>query len=521
MTLRTNAPVQYVAELTVYDADLADVRTLYVSTHGFTSTPTDTPASTVFDGRLLQPALLQRDLFAGGRTAGASTLTAGDLRLANPDGGLDGWLDYAFDGRPITIRVGPPGAAYPAGYTLVLTGIMEQVEVSSDAVTVRLRDRQFEVTQPFQPTKYAGTNALPNGIEGVAADLKGKPKPILYGKVFNIAPPCVNTSALVYQLADAALQSVDAVYDRGAALTFDANYATSALLIAATIGAGKYATCLAEGLMRLQGTPSGLVTCDATEGATTADRTVAQIYKRILVNRLGKSAGEYSSADVTALDTAAPYVVGGWWATETTTRDVFDALAASVGAAWYADQAGVYRLTQFAVPSGTPAATFTAADVLSARPLTRTPVSDPTKGIPVTQCVVRYAKNYTVQDLDLAGTVTDARRAVLAQPYADTSYTDATVATAHLLAQQLVDDTLLTAAADALAEATRRQALYGTRRDRFEFAVMLTDATAALDLGQVIALTHPRYGLSGGRLFRIIGLAPNAGTGTLTLTVWG
>ena len=50
----------WVAEIVGYDPSLPGTRTLYYSTKGFTSLPTDTPANTYFAGRLKQPSILKR-----------------------------------------------------------------------------------------------------------------------------------------------------------------------------------------------------------------------------------------------------------------------------------------------------------------------------------------------------------------------------------------------------------------------------------------------------------------------------
>ena len=41
------------------------------------------------------------------------------------------------------------------------------------------------------------------------------------------------------------------------------------------------------------------------------------------------------------------------------------------------------------------------------------------------------------------------------------------------------------------------------------------------DLGQVIELTHARYGLDGGKFFRVTGVEPNAERRRLLQSVWG
>jgi hypothetical protein len=155
---------QYTAEIEAYDPGLPGVRNLYFANVGFSSKPSDTPANTHFDERIKQAALLRRDLFDALTTSGRSRTGYGDLVLGNGDGALDALIGYGFDGRAITIRQGTPGAAYPSGYTTLLVGTMEQVEVGRETVTVKLRDRQAELNVPLQATKYAGDNALPAGL---------------------------------------------------------------------------------------------------------------------------------------------------------------------------------------------------------------------------------------------------------------------------------------------------------------------------------------------------------------------
>jgi hypothetical protein len=214
------ARTQYLAELTVYDIDGATTATLrYCTGRGFVTTPSETPANTIYEPRITQPLSVARHLFAPGATSGRSVIGIGDLVLQNADGLLDALAtDYAFDGRALVIRRGTEGAAYPAGFPVVFTGTMEQVEVNRDTVVVRCRDRAFELDAPLQVTLYDGDNVLPDGLEGTADDLKGKPKPLAYGVVQNATLPCVNTAKLIYQLNDGAVQSVDGVYDAGIAL---------------------------------------------------------------------------------------------------------------------------------------------------------------------------------------------------------------------------------------------------------------------------------------------------------------
>lgn len=211
----------YVAEVQAYNPALPGLVTLYFSTQRYLTWPTDTPANTPYVARIQQPANVQRTMFDGARTFGASKIGFGELELVNADGGLDYLINYGFDGRPITIKLGEvteASAGVPT-WTTVLKGTMEQPELSWQSMIIRVRDRQFELNKARQLHKYGGTNALPFGLDGVAGDLKGKPRPHLDGTAYNFSPPQCNTSHLIYELSDGLLTSVLAVYDQGAALT--------------------------------------------------------------------------------------------------------------------------------------------------------------------------------------------------------------------------------------------------------------------------------------------------------------
>ncbi len=794
----------YLAELVAFDPSTMATTTLrYSSGNGFVTGPAETPANTYYDGVLKQPAALSRALFADGKTSGRSKVGFGDLVLHNPNGNLDGLKDYGFSGRDVTIRRGLVGAAYPSGFTTLFSGTMEQPVFSRDEITIKLRDNQQDLLVPLQPVKYTGTNTLPSGVEGVAGDLLGKPKPVCYGTVQNVPAPCVNTSKLIFQVNDRAVTSIPAVYDQGIALApgriwssrshafgaddilclvhngsslfvaagttgtletsadgaawtartsgiatqinalafgggvyvygaslgslrsstdaitwtarvsgFGANaiqgmcYSTTLALFCAVgdggtiatspdgvtwmvrtsgttntlqavtyasglfvavgylgtvttssdgitwtvrttafstvhlfalaygngmfvaagevgkgiatspdgitwtlrssvltarvravaygtsflmtdesghlassadgvtwstvasspfgatfmhallydgtdyLGAGgngagriyqtrtpQYASLadlqddtqappagtfipfLAGGCFRLGSSPVGQVTADATEGATAGVRTRAQVFARILQERGGKGAGDWSASDVTADDTAtAGAQVGLWVFEETTVADLLDQLV-SPGAWWGLDRTGVYRLQSFTAPSGTAVLSLTANDLLE--PLARVSPSDDSKGLPSYRTIVQYARNYTPQTTDLAAGVSDARKTFLARAWREARSEDTSVLNAHLQAAQTVEPSPLAEVADAQTEATRLQLLRSVLRHRFQLVLQLNDETQSLDLGDVVSLTHSRYGLSAGVLFRIVALATDYQRNRLTVTVWG
>jgi hypothetical protein len=281
--------------------------------------------------------------------------------------------------------------------------------------------------------------------------------------------------------------------------------------------AGEYNVYLAGGYFRLGAPPAGLITADVTQGAAASDRTAGQLFTDVLT-LAGKTAADWSTGDVTALDTANDAVLGDWVNEERTCAEQLDRIAASVGAWWGVDRLGIYRIQQLTAPSGTPAAAFVAADML--RPLERIVPTDPGRGIPVFQTRVRWGRVGAVQE-DLAGGVDAVHQALVSTEWREATATDAAVQTVHLLAPQTIADSLLTTEADAQDEADRRQTLRGVLRHCFTTTVRLDAETLLLDLGDVVTLTHARYGLAAGADFRILRVEPDARAGSLGLLVWG
>jgi hypothetical protein len=505
---------QYAAELRVWDGSQEVTR--YFSNEAFVTGASDTPAHIAFEPRIQQPALMRRDVFAAGQTFGASRVGYGELVLNNTDGGLDALLDDAMDGRRLIVRAGEPGTPYPAAWITVLTATMDAPAIEWSRVSIRLRDRLIDLQQPLQATLYAGDNALPDGLEGTEDDRKGQPKPLVYGQVANIAPPIVNTSRLIYQVNDGAVNTISAVYDRGVALTVGAAYASQAAMEADAPAAGSFRAWLAGGYFRLGSSPTGTLTADVTQGAAASNQTAAQVMKAVAL-RAGIAIGDIVSADVTALEAANSATVGLWLPNETSALAAMDAVANSVGAWWGFDTLGKLRMARMTLPSGTPAVVLD-RDAVQKLDLQATASGD--RNIPPSSIEIRYARNHTPQD-DLAGSVTDERRAWLKEEWRTVTAAGASL-TVHPLAEPLIMETLLVAAAAAQTEATRRAALFGNRRDRVVVGIRLDFARLlALDLGVVVRIAVPRFGYDAGKLFRVIGIQTDLRRNRAELTLWG
>ena len=177
--------------------------------------------------------------------------------------------------------------------------------------------------------------------------------------------------------------------------------------------------------------------------------------------------------------------------------------------------ATLLRMGRLVAPSGTPATELTEISITSLERVAQ-------DALPVWRVVLGWGRNETVQAGDLAGSVTAARRAWLAEAVRTAPAEDAAVKNRYKLAGELRRDTLLVTQANADAESARLLALYKVRRDTFKVRARLSAAEVEnIDLGQVVRLTWPRYGLAAGRLFVVTGLRQDFERDAVEVTLWG
>jgi hypothetical protein len=511
-----------IADVSAWDPAIPGVVTLRFSTEGFVDA-----SANYYDGRIQQPANVSRVMYSSQATTGRSQIGFGALVLSNLDGGLDYMLPLAFAGRAVTIKLGevlPNSGGIPT-WTTVLAGVMEQAEFSWQKCTIRVRDTLQSLALPLQQLRYGGTNSLPAGLDGVPADIKGRPKPLAFGQVFNAVIAMVNSTRMIYQAHDgSALQSVDAVYDRGVALSAGSVYPDQATMESTAPAAGQYRVwnSAAGCYIRLGSAATGTVTADLTQGATTAARTAAQLWRAVLL-QAGIPSGSISAADVAALDALVAYPVGLYCSSnggDITALQVADTLMGSVGAWFVPDALGVFRCGRLDDPTivGTPVGTITTTDIISIDIIAS---RDPGAGIPAWKIKLAYQRlNYA--QIDLSSSVPAARKAYLADEYRRIEASDAGVKTAYLTSPEIEFLTVLVNASDATAEAARRLSIYKVRRDMLQVRVRVDPSLAALlDLGRLVTLQLPRYGMSAGHKFLIIGVRTELRGRLFDLTLWG
>lgn len=522
----------WLVEAVAYDDDAAaEVTYRWASGGGFTTRPDDSPANTVYDARLIDPGNWEQHLFKSRTTRGRSETALGVITVNNADGALDGLWSMGW-GRSVRILMGPDTATELADFALIATHTSVGVERTRTTLRISLKDRQAEVAdKPMNATKYAGDNALPDGVEGVEEDLKGRPKPRVFGEVEEVPLPMVNTSKLTLQITDARPQavSITSVKDQAASpeITAGTSQASISALQAATVTASEYdyytGSTSDGGFIRLGSSPNGVITATLVEGTNDAARTVAQIVRRILTGPGGLTDSDLDLDSFTALDTANSAVVGLWTGTDDmTVGDALDTLCASVGAFWTVDADGKFAVGRLDAPAPLESvATLTDEDILQDGFELVVP-SDTERGIPTYRVIVEYGRiHHVFSDADMAGSVSQADRSRLKQEYRRTDPDDdAAVLLKHPLSKELVITTQLRTLAAAEAERDRLAGLYGVER---EIAVVpvSADTGAGIGLNETVTLESTRFGWSSGKDFRLIGRIHEYARARVTLIFWG
>jgi hypothetical protein len=438
----------------------------------FVSQATDDPADEPFAPRLQSAYQLQVEAFSGAlaggaRPSGAATESTGAIEVLNTDGGVDDVLDYAWDGRSVELYRVRSGAAL-ADARLCLRGTVERLTWSESKIILALRDRHALFQRPLITSTYGGTGGLDGDV-----NVTGVLKPQGYGPVINAEGVLINSALLIWQLHDRQIFAVDDVRDKGVSLTFAADYADYDALAAATVGAqgsgadieaGEYATCLAEGLIRLGSSPAGRVTCDFKGDAVGGYvDTAADILRRIVTSRLvGGNIADPDGLDTDSFDdlnAAQPAALQFYTAGQNpTVADVLAQIMTTVGG-WYGfTREGLLYVKRLEAPAS-PTFTLDRSNISSADRLSA--VREP----PSWRERVEWGRPWVIQTGDdLAGSVTAEDRDRWSRlHYAQ--WSDSSIRGAHRLARTVETPSLFAFESDAQAEADRLGALWGVERD--------------------------------------------------------
>lgn len=490
-------------------------REVFFADRTYISHDSDSPSEQWFKALLNWSFNYQAKLYQGNEPGdgSGSRIGYGNIDLINENGVVDILLNYAWDGRTIRLYRGRRANAFST-FELIFVGTGAGIDWTDNGVTILLRDRQAPFAKTLARETYGGTGG-PDGD----ASITGQAKPLAYGRCFNIPAKLIGFGSQIYQVGVGPLQSIDDVRDKGASLTFAADYPNYDSLLSATVGPGFYVTCLALGLVRLGASAAGTITADChgliVNGLYV--ETTASIAKAIAMTRLGvDNFSDDGLAGFDELDLLQPAPIG-WFCDDdsVTVQTALDEILGGAGGFWFASPRGILTVGRLDEPSGTP--------ILSLRER-NFPNGIGRKGIPASyRRQVGWKKALQVQSPDeLREDIDDAARQLYGNEYRWAPEDRGAAFTMHRYARQVQTRGLFALESDAQAEAIRLADIYQTERSFYSAVVEGVDPFSDI-LGETVEIRG--WGVAriraSGQKFRVIGMSYDDTQKELSLVLWG
>lgn len=494
------------------------------ATQGRSTSPSDTPASTYVPGKFTGDVQSQISLFGGANPGQAGGAAFGELVLTDLDGELDAMLELGWDGAAIELRRGEPDSDFSTFSTVAkFTSAGMVGDVREKRLRLRPLGWLLEAAE-LHGQRYGGTG----GLDGDAT-LAGRLKPYAVGYSFNISPVLIAATPLCFQVSFSSISQVSAVRDGGAALAFSANYATYDLLVAATVPAGQYATCLAYGLIRLGSLPVYGITADVCGDNDTINSVAGPTTRAGVVRRIATALGAVRLSDTDQIDSAAFIAFGnvqsapvGWYwdgSDAITKKQALDEVLAGCMGWWLVRPNGQLTIGQIEAPEAR-SANFSldyAGTGASESRLGEPSIADTLA--PRRATFVGYKWNYTQQSQDqLAASVSQADALIYSQPTRYGSFADLFTSNSYPTSPAVYVNGGFRDGADAANEAERQARVFAAIRRRYAVPIVM-DPLADI-VGQRVQINNlSRFGWGTAKTLLVCGLE-TAG-GSVVAHLWG
>lgn len=243
--------------------------TLYLSNRTYNTGPSDTPANTSYNAIINNSLSYSQNI----PIDGSPTMSWGDLSLDNTNGIRDGWLDYVWSNRPISIYIGDVSFSRD-NFTKIYSGYVQNL-VSKDRNTlnISIRDILQKLNSPITDEVVGGTGTTKDQI-----------RPLVFGEVFNITPVLVDSANLLYMVHNGPVERIIEVRDNGVPLES---------------GGFGYIAYEDQGLFELVNAPAGVITCSVQGERSAINRATGAVISHDYTTRSASWTRSGTTATVT------------------------------------------------------------------------------------------------------------------------------------------------------------------------------------------------------------------------------
>jgi len=430
-------------------------------------------------GRVYDPIIAGNSLQIVERISidGSSTLNFGDIEIQN-NGTRDSWLDDIWTNRNVSAYIGDVTWAR-SDFRPIFVGVTEDIDSKDNTVlNLKVRDKLARLNTPVTENTLGGSTANKNEL-----------LPLCFGECFNVTPLLADPATLDYRVHDNRIERIIEVRSNGVpAGTTD------------TLSSGKFVPDVNPQGTKITADVQG----DDDDGSSYLT-TTKEIIEHLVIDfgepNMRFSAGDLDSSNLSTFDAANQQPLGIYLNRREIVKDVCDKAAASVGAQMVMSRAGLLQLHKIDLPPpGTPVE-ITAADMFedTLQIIQRIPVQASVK--------IGFGRNWTIQE-EIDTGIPQSSKDSFAKEWRTVTDEDSTTKTNYRLdAEPEQIDTFLVKESDASAEATRRLTLFKTQRHIISFSGRPN--LIELQLGDSVTITHPRFGLSGGKTGMVVGMSIN------------
>jgi hypothetical protein len=494
-----------------------NIATLRLASAGFVSGVGDSPALAFYEPRIMGEIEVGQSAADAVAVGGRVALTVSEITLADADGFSADLVRFGgADGRAVRVLslpvVNPRASDFGAtlaSAAVPFIGVLRSIDRTGEfTARLALNDLTERLATPLQPTLYQGTG----GQEG-GAELKGRPKPVTLGQVFNIAPVFLGNIDLgagilpTYQSHWRAVEGHDAIRIRG----------VSQVIIpsgAPTVGQARGFPAL--GMFQLGGAPDGDVTADLRgDNAPIYCNSTGTILRRMLES-LGGAFGltEFDEDAWGFAEVDLPGVVGFYQgATAISTLMAVEDVLGGSGAILSGSRAGKLRLAD---PLATDSAQF---DLPSACILSCEPLALPASLRPLPRAIaVRWQRNHSPL-ANIAGAVAAADRQRLVQEGSFARAESALITSRVAQQREMTFKAAYWNESEALARANKWRALLEAAP---RMVRVVTDRLLGqVEIGHIGRITYPAFGFDNGFTGVVVGWRESLSARRLEITLWG
>jgi hypothetical protein len=179
----------------------SEEETRYLSSRGYVTSPSESPANTVYTPIISGGISFKESIDV---SSGNISINYGDIELKNIRGDIDSWVDDYWAGRNINVYVGDVG--WPRDdFRQVFGGVVASINISSrTTITLKIADKLQKLNTTISEQKLGGLSSQADNLI-----------PLTFGEVFNVTPLLIDSNNQVYQVHDGEIESVIEVRDNG------------------------------------------------------------------------------------------------------------------------------------------------------------------------------------------------------------------------------------------------------------------------------------------------------------------